>query len=63
MKPYRRNYAIGIACFLVGLALMFLSPGDSLDTIGKIMAVGGFILAGWSGRQWWYYEKQAGSSD
>jgi hypothetical protein len=63
LKPYRRNYAIGISCFLVGLIVMFLSSQDTLDTIGKILAAGGFILAGWSGRQWWYYEKQAVSSD
>jgi hypothetical protein len=63
LKPYRRNYAIGIACFLVGLLVTFLSPQGTMDTIGKILAAGGFILAGWSGRQWWYYEKQAVSSD
>ncbi len=59
MKPYRRNYAIGIACFLVGLITFFLSPPGNIDTIGKLLAAGGLILAGWSGRQWWYYEKQA----
>ena len=63
MKPYRRNYGIGIACFLVGLILTFLSPPGTIDTLAKIVAAGGFILAGWSGRQWWYYEKQAVSND
>jgi len=42
---------------------MFLSPPGTIDTLAKIVAAGGFILAGWSGRQWWYYEKQAVSND
>lgn len=61
MKPYRRNYAIGIAFFLLGLVIVFLSPPGNIDTFGKLLAGGGFILAGWSGRQWWYHEKQAPS--
>ena len=60
MKPYRRNYAIGLGLFILGLAVTLLTDG-MLDTAGKLVAGGGLILAGWSGRQWWYYEKQAKS--
>jgi len=30
---------------------------EIIDIIAKILAAAGFILAGWSGRQWGYYEK------
>ena len=56
MKPYRRNYAIGLGLFAVGLVIVFLTPSGSLDAAGKVVAAAGVILAGWSGRQWWYYE-------
>jgi len=59
LKPYRRNYLIGLVLFILGLIVVLLSPNGAIDTAGKIIAAGGFILAGWSGRQWWYYEKQA----
>ena len=59
MKPYRRNYLIGIILFIVGLIVVLFSPDGVINTTGKVIAAGGFILAGWSGRQWWYYEKQA----
>ena len=59
MKPYRRNYATGMGLFLVGLVMVFLTPSGTMDTVGKFVAVAGVILAGWSGRQWWYYEKEA----
>jgi hypothetical protein len=59
LKPYRRNYMIGLVLVIVGLAIMLLSPDGVVDTVGKVLAAAGFILAGWSGRQWWYYEKQA----
>jgi hypothetical protein len=58
LKPYRRNYAIGLVLFILGLAITLLSPPGVIDTIGMVIAAVGFILAGWSGRQWWYYEKQ-----
>jgi branched-subunit amino acid permease len=61
LKPYRRNYTIGFF-FIVGLAIMLLSPDGVIDTVGKLLAAAGFILAGWSGRQWWYHEKQAKTS-
>ncbi len=61
MKPYRRNYMIGLVLVIVGLVIMLLSPDGVVDTVGKLLAAAGFILAGWSGRQWWYYEKQAKS--
>ena len=60
MKRYRRNYAIGLGLFIIGLAVTFLTEGI-LDTVGMLTAGGGLILAGWSGRQWWYYERQAKS--
>jgi hypothetical protein len=50
---------IGLVLVIVGLAIMLLSPDGVVDTVGKVLAAAGFILAGWSGRQWWYYEKQA----
>jgi len=59
LTPYRRNYLIGLILFIIGLIVVLLSPDGIIDTVGKVIAVGGFILAGWSGRQWWYYEKQA----
>lgn len=59
MKSYRRNYLIGLILLILGLIVVFLSPDGEIDIVGKILAAGGFILAGWSGRQWWYYEKQA----
>lgn len=63
MRPYRRNYIIGIIVFMVGIAIMLLTGDGVIDTIAKIFAAAGFILAGWSGRQWWYYEKQATQND
>ena len=63
MKPYRRNYTIGIGVFIIGIAIMLITGEGTSDTIAKIIAVAGFILAGWSGRQWWYYEKQVNRSD
>jgi len=59
LTPYRRNYLIGLILFIIGLIVVLLSPDGIIDTVGKVIAAGGFILAGWSGRQWWYYEKQA----
>jgi hypothetical protein len=59
LKPYRRNYLIGLSLFILGLIMILLSPEGVINTAGKVIAAGGFILAGWSGRQWWYYEKQA----
>jgi len=58
LRPYRRNYVLGLACFLAGLAMMFSASHGVVDTLGGLLAGGGFLLAGWSGRQWWYYEKQ-----
>ncbi len=58
MKPYKRNYAIGLGLFIVGLAVTLLTEGI-MDVVGKLTAGSGLILAGWSGRQWWYYERQA----
>ena len=63
MKPYRRNYSIGLVLFIMGLAVLLINSVEIIDTIAKIVAVAGFILAGWSGRQWWYYEKQATRND
>ena len=59
MTPYRRNYLIGLILFILGLIVVLISPDGIIYTAGKVIAAGGFILAGWSGRQWWYYEKQA----
>jgi hypothetical protein len=58
LRPYKRNYAIGLGLFALGLVIVLLTPSGTLDTIGKVIAAAGFILAGWSGRQWWYYERQ-----
>ena len=63
MKPYRKNYVIGIGLFIIGLLIFWIAEAGLIDSLGKVMAVAGFILAGWSGRQWWYYEKQAKSSE
>ena len=63
MKTYRRNYSIGLVLFVMGLAVLFINKMDNIDTIAKLVAAAGFILAGWSGRQWWYYEKQATRND
>ena len=63
MKPYRRNYIIGLATFIVGLGILLINNNGTIDTIAKIVTAAGFILAGWSGRQWWYYERQANQSD
>ena len=63
MKPYRRNYSIGLVLFIMGLAVLLINRDGIIDTIAKIVAAAGFILAGWSGRQWWYYEKQATRND
>ena len=63
MKTYRRNYSIGLVLFVMGLAVLFINKMDNIDTIAKLVAAAGFILTGWSGRQWWYYEKQATRSD
>ena len=62
MKPYRRNYAIGLAALILGGAIWFLSGDNTIVLIAKVLAAAGLILAGWSGRQWWYYERQARSS-
>jgi hypothetical protein len=32
-------------------------------TIGKVVSAAGAILAGWSSRQWGYYEKEAKLSE
>jgi len=63
LKTYRRNYSIGLVLFIMGLAVLLINKVEIIDTIAKIVAVAGFILAGWSGRQWWYYEKQATQSE
>lgn len=63
MTSYRRNYSIGIVLFIMGLAVLLINKVEIIDTIAKIVAAAGFILAGWSGRQWWYYEKQAKRND
>ena len=63
MKPYRRNYSIGLVLFIIGLAVLLINKDGTIDTIAKIVVAASFILAGWSGRQWWYYEKQATSGD
>ena len=63
MKPYRSNYAIGLVLFILGLAILFISHDATIGTIAKLVAAAGFILAGWSGRQWWYYERQAKGND
>ena len=63
MKPYRRNYSIGLVTFILGLAILVISGDTAIDNIAKVVAAAGFILAGWSGRQWWYYEKQAKGND
>ena len=63
MKPYRRNYSIGLVLFIMGLAVLLINSVEIIDTIAKIVAAAGFILAGWSGRQWWYYKKQATRND
>lgn len=63
MKPYRRNYSIGLVTFMLGLAILFISGDSTIDTVAKIVAAAGFILAGWSGRQWWYYERQVKGKD
>ena len=63
MTPYRRNYAIGLVLFILGLAILVFSGDTTIDNIAKVVAAAGLILAGWSGRQWWYYEKQARGND
>ena len=63
MTPYRRNYAIGLVLFILGLAILVFSGDTTIDNIAKVAAAAGLILAGWSGRQWWYYEKQARGND
>ncbi len=62
MKPYRRNYAIGLGLFIMGLVIILLTPSGIWDTVGRVVAAAGVILAGWSGRQWWYYEREAKTS-
>lgn len=63
MKPYRRNYAIGLVLFIIGIAVLLISVDTLIDIIAKVVAAAGVILAGWSGRQWWYYEKQSKEND
>jgi len=61
LKPYRRNYAIGLAGLILGGVIWVLSSDNTIMLIAKIITAAGLILAGWSGRQWWYYERQARS--
>jgi hypothetical protein len=63
LKPYRRNYAIGLVLFIIGIAVLLISVDTLIDIIAKVVAAAGVILAGWSGRQWWYYEKQSKEND
>jgi hypothetical protein len=58
LRFYIRNYIIGIFLFLFGLAIIFVNKAETIGMFGKVSAASGLLLAGWSGRQWWYYEKQ-----
>ncbi len=57
MKPYRRNWMIGVAVVIVSvLVYLFSSPG--LLKTGAFYSIGlGLILAGWSGSVWMEKEK------
>lgn len=58
VKPYRRNWMIGMAAVLCGIVTYLVSSLSTLKT-GVLYAIGtGLILAGWSGRIWVYEEKQ-----
>ena len=63
MKPYRRNYVIGLGSTIMGLVVIFLPSSGIWDTIGRVTVAVGVILAGWSGRQWWYYERETKATE
>lgn len=57
MKPYRRNWMIGVFVALSGIAVYLLSnPGD-VKTIALYSIGAGLVLAGWSGSVWMEKEK------
>lgn len=47
----------------MGLVVIFLPSSGIWDTIGRVTVAVGVILAGWSGRQWWYYERETKATE
>ncbi len=57
MKPYRRNWMIGVGIALSGIVVFFLSSPGQVKTIAMYAIGVGLILAGWSGSVWMEKEK------
>ena len=57
MKPYRRNWLIGVAMMLFGAVLLYVAEPGMTRNIAKFMLGGGLILAGWAGSIWMEQER------
>ncbi len=57
MKPYRRNWMIGMALVVASVLVYLISSPGTVKTVA-LYAIGvGLILAGWSGSVWMEKEK------
>ena len=59
MKPYRRNWLIGVLLVFVGVGVYLLAEPGLAKTIAGYVIGAGLLLAGWSGRIWMFEEKKS----
>ena len=57
MKPYRRNWMIGVGVALSGILVYFLTSPRQVKTVALYAIAAGLVLAGWSGSVWMEKEK------
>lgn len=57
MRPYRRNWLVGVIVALLGLVMYLLSSPGTLKTYGLYALGAGLALAAWSGSVWMEKEK------
>jgi uncharacterized membrane protein HdeD (DUF308 family) len=57
MKPYRRNWLIGVAMMIGGAVLLYLVEPGMTKNIARFMLGAGLIVAGWAGSIWMEKER------
>ena len=57
MKPYRRNWMIGVGVAISGIVVYLLSSPGQVKTVAMYAIGAGLVLAGWSGSVWMEKEK------